>query len=115
MVDCREETQVGRVVARNALGVADIQKIMASQVRGRICLAAADWVLFNDGISGPVGAQHTRNWPPVQADAASGKISVILYEYPFQRANSHLYVWNICSCVCRPWCLAKILWITTLP
>lgn len=51
VVDCREETQVGRVVARNALGVADIQKIMASQASRTDRLAAADWVLFNDGIS----------------------------------------------------------------
>lgn len=51
VVDCTEETQIVRVVARNALNPADVQKIIAAQVPRAQRLAAADWVLFNDGIT----------------------------------------------------------------
>lgn len=51
VVDCTEETQVARVVARNALHPADIQKIIAAQAPRAQRLAAADWVLFNDEIT----------------------------------------------------------------
>ncbi len=51
VVDCTEETQVARVVARNALHPAEVQKIIAAQAPRAQRLAAADWVLFNDGIT----------------------------------------------------------------
>jgi dephospho-CoA kinase len=48
VVDCPEETQIRRVQARNALEVAQIRAIMASQVGRSERLAAADDVVVND-------------------------------------------------------------------
>jgi len=50
VIDCAEETQIARVAARNGLSATDIQKIVAAQVPRARRLAAADCVLFNDGI-----------------------------------------------------------------
>lgn len=51
VVDCLPETQVQRVGARSGLAVADVQKIIAAQAPRLRRLAAADAVLFNNGIS----------------------------------------------------------------
>ena len=51
VVDCREETQVARVMARNALDESAIQNIIAAQAARPVRLAAADLVLYNDGIA----------------------------------------------------------------
>jgi len=51
VVDCTPGTQLSRVAARSGLGVPDIERIMAQQASRRDRLAAADWVLFNDGIN----------------------------------------------------------------
>jgi dephospho-CoA kinase len=53
VVDCSAATQIKRVSARNGLSAADIQTIMDAQASRRQRLAAADIVLFNDGISLP--------------------------------------------------------------
>lgn len=50
VIDCTEETQVARVVARNALSAFDVKKIIAAQAPRAHRLAAADYVLFNDGV-----------------------------------------------------------------
>lgn len=50
VIDCTEETQISRVTARNGLAASEIQKIVAAQVPRARRLAAADCVLFNDGI-----------------------------------------------------------------
>jgi len=51
VVDCREATQIQRVMARNSLTSAEIEKIIASQATRAQRLAAADVILFNDGIT----------------------------------------------------------------
>ena len=53
MVDCRESTQISRVVARSALTPAAVQAIMASQASRQQRRAGADIVLYNDGLSLP--------------------------------------------------------------
>lgn len=51
VVDCQESIQVARVAARNGLSIADIEKIIAAQAPRAQRLAAADIVLYNDGLS----------------------------------------------------------------
>ena len=51
VVDCTPATQIIRVVARSGMPAADVQKIMDAQAVRPQRLAAADSVLFNDGIS----------------------------------------------------------------
>lgn len=48
VVDCAEQTQVARVMARNALPEAQVRAIMAAQVTRAQRLAAADDVIVND-------------------------------------------------------------------
>ena len=49
VVDCPEEEQVRRVVARNGLAPAEVRAIMATQLDRRQRLAAADDILDNAG------------------------------------------------------------------
>lgn len=51
VVDCRVKTQIDRVMARNALAPEAIQNIIASQASRSARRAAADIVLYNDGLS----------------------------------------------------------------
>ena len=51
VVDCTPPTQVARVVARSGLSVEAIQAIQAAQATRAQRLAAADYVLYNEGIS----------------------------------------------------------------
>lgn len=51
IVDCNEATQVARVTARSGLSGADVLAIMATQASRAKRLAAADSVVFNDGIN----------------------------------------------------------------
>ncbi len=51
VVDCREETQIARVTARSALSPAAVQDIVAAQATRVRRLAAADLVVYNDGIA----------------------------------------------------------------
>lgn len=53
VVDCHPATQIQRVQARSGLAAPEIQKIMDAQASRHARLAAADFVLFNDGISLP--------------------------------------------------------------
>lgn len=48
VVDCRESTQIERVMARSALSQEAVQNIIAAQATRAQRLAAADWVLYND-------------------------------------------------------------------
>ena len=48
VVDCREATQIERVVQRSALAPQAVQKILATQATREQRLKAADIVLFND-------------------------------------------------------------------
>ncbi len=51
VVDCSEPTQKSRVVLRSGLTLEQIEKIMASQASRTERLQAADYVIYNDGIS----------------------------------------------------------------
>lgn len=51
VVDCCEETQIARVMQRNGLERAAVEGIMAAQASRTQRRAAADWVVYNDGIS----------------------------------------------------------------
>jgi dephospho-CoA kinase len=50
VVDCEVETQIQRVMARNQLGRADIERIISQQASRQQRLASADAVIFNEGI-----------------------------------------------------------------
>ena len=50
VVDCREATQIERVRARSGLDAAAVQAIMATQSSRATRRAAADIVLYNDGL-----------------------------------------------------------------
>ncbi|MES2425134.1 MAG: dephospho-CoA kinase [Pseudomonadota bacterium] len=49
VVDCRSETQIARVMLRNALQKETVEQIIAAQAPRLRRLAIADAVLFNDG------------------------------------------------------------------
>ena len=51
VVDCRVETQIRRVMARNALAPETIGSIIAAQARRNARRAGADLVLYNDALS----------------------------------------------------------------
>jgi dephospho-CoA kinase len=51
VVDCREETQVARVIARSRLDEATVRAILAQQATRTQRRAAADAVIHNDGLS----------------------------------------------------------------
>jgi dephospho-CoA kinase len=50
VVDCEVETQIQRVMARNQLGRADVERIISQQASRQQRLASADAVIFNEGI-----------------------------------------------------------------
>jgi dephospho-CoA kinase len=49
VVDCREETQIARVMSRNGLARAEVERILAAQATRAERLAAADDIIDNDG------------------------------------------------------------------
>lgn len=51
VVDCTEETQIVRVVARNGFSEQEVRKILGSQATRAQRRGAADLVVFNDGIA----------------------------------------------------------------
>lgn len=51
VVDCEPATQIRRVMARSGLGEAEVVRIMQAQAPRARRLAAADLVVFNEGLS----------------------------------------------------------------
>jgi len=51
VIDCLEETQIQRVISRNGLSREAIQAIIKAQASRTQKLAAADWVIYNEGIT----------------------------------------------------------------
>jgi len=51
VVDCPAATQIERVVARSALQPAQVEAIIAAQAPSALRLAAADVVIYNEGLS----------------------------------------------------------------
>jgi dephospho-CoA kinase len=60
VVDCLVSTQMARVMARNGLTASEVENIVASQASREQRLAAADVVLFNEGITRDALAVQTR-------------------------------------------------------
>jgi dephospho-CoA kinase len=69
-IDCREETQVARVMARNNLSEAQVRAIMAAQATRAQRLAAADDVVLNDDGLGALAPQVERLHAFYMAEAA---------------------------------------------
>jgi dephospho-CoA kinase len=63
VVDCLEETQIQRVMARNGLSREAIQAIIKTQASRIQKLAAADWVIYNDGITQEALRECVANLP----------------------------------------------------
>jgi dephospho-CoA kinase len=63
VVDCLEETQIQRVIARNALSTETVQAIIATQASRTQKLTAADWVIYNDGITLETLHEYVGNLP----------------------------------------------------
>ena len=51
VVDCPEDVQIARVQARSGLDAAAVRAIMATQSPRARRRAAADWLVFNDGLT----------------------------------------------------------------
>lgn len=64
VIDCTEATQITRVTARNGLHEAEVRKILAAQASRTQRLAAADMVVFNDGITMDQLAQQVQEMGP---------------------------------------------------
>ena len=60
VVDCPEDVQVARVIARNALAEAQVRAIMAAQASRQARLDAADDVIVNDAGIAQLGPQVER-------------------------------------------------------
>lgn len=64
VVDCAEDTQIARVMARNGLTREGVEKIIAAQASRAQRLAAADICLFNEGLSLSALARLVRQLAP---------------------------------------------------
>ena len=53
VVDCQEQTQIERVMARSQLSAEAVRAIMAQQASRETRLRAADLVIYNDGLTLP--------------------------------------------------------------
>lgn len=73
VVDCPEELQIARVMARSGLAAAEVQAIMAAQATRQQRLAAADDVIANDGDLDTLAAR---------VDALHEKYLALLAEIP---------------------------------
>ena len=61
VVDCREETQIARVMARSGLSEAAVRAILAQQATRTQRRAAADAVIHNEGLTLPELHQELRD------------------------------------------------------
>lgn len=59
VVDCSTDTQITRVMQRNGLERSAVQAIIAAQASRAQRRAAADWVIFNDGLTLDQLREHT--------------------------------------------------------
>ena len=64
VVDCAEDTQIARVMARNGLKREDVEKIIAAQASRAQRLAAADICICNEGLSLQALARLVRQLAP---------------------------------------------------
>ena len=63
VVDCREDTQVQRVMQRSGWSAEQVQRVMEQQTPRAARRGIADAVIFNDGLAlGALNAQVTVLW-----------------------------------------------------
>jgi len=53
VIDCEPATQIQRVGARSGLAAEEVSRIIAAQSPRNVRLAAADWVIYNEGLDLP--------------------------------------------------------------
>jgi dephospho-CoA kinase len=53
VIDCEPATQIQRVGARSGLAAEEVSRIIAAQSPRSVRLAAADWVIYNEGLDLP--------------------------------------------------------------
>ena len=63
VVDCSVETQIQRVMARNGWDRETVQRILSAQTSRAQKLAAADWVIHNEGLSLDALRECVQNLP----------------------------------------------------
>ena len=63
VVDCSVETQIQRVMARNGWDREAVQRVIAAQASRAQKLAAADWVIHNEGLSLDALRECVQNLP----------------------------------------------------
>lgn len=61
VVDCRETTQVARVIARSAWTAAAVESVISQQAPRGLRRACADAVIYNDGLSPEALASEVRS------------------------------------------------------
>jgi dephospho-CoA kinase len=60
VIDCSAATQISRVTARNGLSEPEVSKILNAQTSREVRLGAADLVVFNEGMTLELLAQHVQ-------------------------------------------------------
>ena len=64
VVDCSEERQITRVMARNGWRREEVQAVMAAQASRQERLAAATWVIDNDSDDMQALKRQAQVWSP---------------------------------------------------
>ena len=86
VIDCREQTQIERVMARSGWTQPAVQAVLDQQARRSARRACADAVIFNDGLSRESLAQEVqsvwRRWMPVEQSFVGGHISPAVESRP---------------------------------
>ncbi len=86
IVDCSEETQVARVMARSGWTEAAVRAVLASQATRQARRAIADAVILNDGVSLAELEQQVRlvwqRWHPVKQSRLGGPAAPALDSAP---------------------------------
>jgi dephospho-CoA kinase len=68
VVDCSEDRQIARVMARNGWTRAEVQAVMAAQASRQERLATATWVIDNDSDDIQVLKRQAQTWNPAKVD-----------------------------------------------
>lgn len=64
VVDCSEDRQIARVMARNGWTKAEVQAVMAAQASRQVRLATATWVIDNDSDDTQALKRQAQAWNP---------------------------------------------------
>ena len=86
VVDCREQTQIERVMARSSWSQPAVQAVLDQQASRSARRACADAVIFNDGLSREALEHQVQSvwhrWMPVEQSAVGGHISPAVESTP---------------------------------